>query len=97
LLIVEATLGLALTASKLNEAHVWFGFFVAVGLFLSVFLAVTGLVIWKPENLLFGAEEHSKPVLDKSALRDQIEDSIEDFIYANVKPECLQKSEKRGN
>jgi heme A synthase len=52
LLIVEATLGLVLTASKLNEAHVWFGFFVAVGLFLSVFLAVTGLVIWKPENLL---------------------------------------------
>jgi heme A synthase len=93
LLIVEATLGLVLTVSKLNEAHVWFGFYVAVGLFLLVFLAVTILVIWKPKNLLFGAEEHSNPELEKTALRDQ----IEDLIYANVKPECLQKSEKRGN
>ncbi len=83
LLIVEATLGLVLTASKLNEAHVWIGFFVAVGLFLLVFLAVTGLVIWTPKNLLFGKEEHSKPELEKTALRDQ----IEDLIYANVKPE----------
>jgi hypothetical protein len=34
LLIVEATLGLVLTASKLNEGHVWIGFFVVIGLFL---------------------------------------------------------------
>lgn len=93
LLIVEATLGLVLTASKLSEGHVWIGFFVVIGLFLVVFAVVTGLVIWTPKNLLFGKEEHSKPELEKSALRDQ----IEDLIYANVKQECLQKAEKSGN
>jgi hypothetical protein len=35
--------------------------------------------------------EHSNPELEKSALGDQ----IEDLIYANVKEERLQKSEKR--
>ena len=43
LLIVEATIGLVLTAAKLNEDHVWWGFFVAIGLFLLVFFVVTGL------------------------------------------------------
>ena len=93
LLIVEATLGLVLTASKLSEGHVWIGFFTVIGLFVVVFLVVTGLVIWTPKNLLFGKEEHSNPELEKSALRDQ----IEDLIYANVRQECLQKPEKRGN
>ncbi len=93
LLIVEATLGLVLTGSNLNEEHVWIGFFVVIGLFLAVFGVVTGLVIWTPKNLLFGKEEHSNPELEKSALRDQ----IEDLIYANVKQECLQKAEKRGD
>jgi hypothetical protein len=93
LLIIEATLGLVLTASKLNEEHVWIGFYVMIGLFLVVFIVVTGLVICTPKNLLFGKEEHSKPELEKSALRDQ----IEDLIYANVKQECLQKAEKSGN
>jgi hypothetical protein len=60
---------------------------------LVVFAVVTGLVIWFPKNLLFGKEEHSKPELEKTALRDQ----IEDLIHANVKQECLQKAEKRGN
>ena len=81
-----------LTVSKLNEEHVWIGFFVVIVLFLVVFSVVTGLVIWTPKNLLFGKEEHSNPELEKSALRDQ----IEDLIYANVKQECLQKVEKRG-
>jgi hypothetical protein len=93
LLIVEATLGLVLTVSKLTEEHVWIGFFVMIGLFLVVFAVVTGLVIWTPKNLLFGKEEHSNPELEKSALRDQ----IEDLIHANVKQECLQKAEKRAN
>lgn len=93
LLIVEATLGLVLTASKLSEEHVWIGFFVVIGLFLVVFAVVTGLVIWSPKNLLFGKEEHANPELEKSALRDQ----IEDLIYSNVKRECLQQTEKHGN
>ncbi|MGA3180615.1 MAG: hypothetical protein ABSF38_09760 [Verrucomicrobiota bacterium] len=93
LLIVEATLGLVLTASKLTEEPVWIGFFVVIGLFLLVFLVVTGLVIWSPKNLLYGKEEHSNPQLEESALRDQ----VEDLIYANVKKECLQKAEKRAN
>jgi hypothetical protein len=93
LLIIEATLGLVLTSSELNETHVWIGFFVMIGLFLTVFVVVSGLVIWSPKNLLYGKEEHFSPALDPSALRDAIEDSI----HANVKPECLQKSEKGGN
>jgi hypothetical protein len=86
LLIVEATIGLVLTASKLSEDHVWWGFFVVVGLFLLVFAVVTGLVIWNPKNLLYGKEEHSNPALDPSALQD----AIEDTIVAKVKPECLK-------
>jgi len=93
LLIVETTLGLVLTASKRNEEHVWWGFFVMIGLFLVVFAVVTGLVIWIPRNLLYGKEEHREPLLEPSALKDQ----IEDLIYANVKQECLQKTEKSGD
>jgi heme/copper-type cytochrome/quinol oxidase subunit 2 len=86
LLIVEATLGLVLTASKLSEEHVWLGFFVAIGLFLPVFMVVTGLVIWSPKNLLHGKEEHSNPALDPSASWD----AIEEIIVAQVKSECLK-------
>src|SRR6266536_6066269 len=93
LLIIEATLGLVLTAWKRNEEHVWWGFFVMIGLFLVVFAVVAGLVIWIPRNLLYGKEEHREPLLAPSALKDQ----IEDLIYANVKQECLQKTEKSGD
>ena len=86
LLIVEATIGLVLTASKLSEDHVWWGFAVVVALFLLVFLMVTVLVIWFPKNLLFGKEEHSNPALEPSALRD----AIEEIITVKVKPECLK-------
>jgi hypothetical protein len=86
LLIVEATLAIVLTASKLSEEHVWWGFFVAIGLFLLVLVVVTGLVIWSPTHLLYGKEEHSNPALDPSALQD----TIEDTIAAKVKSECLK-------
>ena len=91
LLIVEATLGLVLTASKLNEEHVWAGFFVVIGLFLLVFAVVTGLVIWSPKNLLYGKEEHSDPALEPSAVKDDIQDMVAAMIKAEVKSECLQK------
>lgn len=87
LLIVEATIGLVLTASKLSADHVWWGFFVAVGLFLFVFIVVTILVIRFPKNLLYGKEEHSNPALEPSALRD----AMGEIIEATVKPECLKK------
>jgi heme A synthase len=87
LLIVEAALGLVLTASKLNEDHVWLGFLVAIGLFLIVLAVVTALVIWNTTILLYGKEEYSSPALDPSALKD----AIEDIIAARVKPECLTK------
>jgi hypothetical protein len=90
LLIVEATSGLVLTASKLSEDHVWYGFFVAIGLFLLVFLVVTALVIWFPKNLLFGKEEHSNPALEPSASRD----AIEEIVTATVKTECLKNPPK---
>jgi hypothetical protein len=86
LLIVEGTIGLVLTVSKLSEEHVLWGFFVAVGLFLLVFLVVTGLVICCPKNLLFGKEEYPIPALEPSASRD----AIEDAISAMVRPECLK-------
>jgi hypothetical protein len=91
LLIVEATIGLVLTASKLSEQHVWWGFFVAIGLFLVVFAVVTTLVIWRPRNLLYGKEEHANPMLDPSALHDAVEDGIE----AKVKIECLKNPPDR--
>lgn len=90
LLIVEATIGLVLTASKLSAEHVWWGFFVAVGLFLLVFLVVTVLVIWFPKNLLYGKEEHSNPALEPSASRD----AIEEIVTATVKTECLKNPPK---
>jgi len=86
LLIVEATIGLVLTASKLSDDHVWWGFFVVVGLFLMVFIVVTILVVWFPKNLLYGKEEHSNPALAPSALRD----AMEEIIVAKVKPESLK-------
>jgi hypothetical protein len=57
-----------------------------------VLLIVTLLTLCRPKNLLYGKEEHLNPALDPSALKDQ----IEDLIYANVKPESLQKIEKGG-
>ena len=62
------------------------GFFVMIGLFVAVFLAVTGFVIWNPKNLLCGKEEHSNPALEPSALRD----AIEEIIAVKVKAECLK-------
>lgn len=86
ILIIEATLGLVLTYSKLSEEHVWLGFFVVIGLFLLVFAVVTCFVIWCPRNLLYGKEEHSNPALEASALQD----AIEDTIASKVKIECLK-------
>ena len=58
-----------------------------IGLFFLVFVVVSALVVCKPKNLLFGKEEHLNPLLEPSALKDQ----IEDLIAANVKPECFKK------
>jgi uncharacterized membrane protein HdeD (DUF308 family) len=93
LLIVESTLSIVLSFSKLSEDHVWEGFKWMIGVLAGIVLIVTSFAIFSPKNLLFGKEEHSTPELEKSALRDQ----IEDLIYANVKQECLQKTEKHGN
>jgi len=93
LLIVEGTLCIVLTASKLDAAKVWCGFLWMVGIFIGVIVVVTFFAWLNPRHLLYGKEEHSNPELEKSALRDQ----IEDLIYVNVKEECLQKTEKGGN
>src|SRR5438105_6123882 len=86
LLIVEATLGIVLSASKLKEDHVWTGFLWMVGIFIGVVVIVTCLTIFTPKNLLYGKEEYVDPTLEPSALKDQ----IEDLIALNVKPECLK-------
>ena len=86
LLIIEATLAVVLSSSKLSEEHVWAGFLWMVGIFIGI-LAVATLFFWvKPKNLLFGKEEHANPALEPSALKDQ----IEDVIASNVKAECLK-------
>ena len=87
---MEPTIGLVLTASKLSEDHEWWGLVVVIGLFLLVFLVVTGLVIWRPKNLLYGKEEHSNPALEPSALKDAMEEIIED----RVKDDCLKNPPK---
>lgn len=87
LLILEGTLSIVLTCSKLTEEHIWSGFLWMVGMFIGVVVLVTLFVWKKPERLLFEQEQYLPPELDPSALRDQ----IEDLIYKNVKPESLQK------
>jgi len=81
---------IVLSNTKLSEAHVWDGFLWMIGIFVAiVFVAL--IFFWvKPQNLLFGKEEHVKPALEPSALRDQ----IEDLIVANVRFECLKPPER---
>ena len=88
LLIVESTLAIVLSCSKLSEDHVWWGFISMIAVLIIVVLIVTVFAILKPENLLYGKEEHYNERLDPSALKDQIEDLIE----TNVKAECLKNS-----
>lgn len=89
LLIIEATLAIVLSGSKLSEDHVWEGFLWMVGIFIGV-LVVATLFFWlNPKNLLFGKEEHANPALEPSTLKDQ----VEDLIALNVKPECLKSSD----
>jgi hypothetical protein len=85
-IVVEATLGIVLSASKLDSEHVWLGFLWMVGTFIGVVLVVTSLTIFCPKNLLYGKEEYVNPTLEPSALKDQ----IEDLIAANVRPDCLK-------
>jgi heme A synthase len=85
-IIVEATLGIVLSASKLDNDHVWFGFLWMVVIFIGVVLIVTGLTVFYPKNLLYGKEEYVSPPLDSSALND----AIGDLIVANVKSDCLK-------
>jgi hypothetical protein len=88
LLIIEATLAIVLSNSKLSEGHIWAGFLWMVGIFASIVL-VAVIFFWvKPQNLLFGKEELANPPLDPSALND----AIEDLIIENVKSECLKKT-----
>ena|SRR6266576_1622653 len=86
LLVVEVTLGIVLSRSRLPEQYVWPGFLWMVGIFIGVVVVVTALTIFCPKNLLYGKEEYVNPSLDSSALND----AIEDLIVANVKPDCLK-------
>ena len=89
LLIVESTLSIVLSCSKLNEEHVWDGFKLMIWVLAAVLLVVTMFAVFNPRNLLYGKEEHLRPLLEPSALKDQ----IEDLIVANVKSECLKSSD----
>jgi hypothetical protein len=88
LLIVESTLSVVLSFSKLTEEHVWEGFKWMIWVLVGILAIVTLFAIFKPKNLLYGKEEHREPLLEPSALKDQ----IEDLIAANVKRECLKSS-----
>jgi hypothetical protein len=85
LLIVESTLAIVLSTSKLNEEHVWTGFLWMIGIFVGVILIVSVLAVCCPKNLLYGKDEHANPALSASALND----AIEDAIAKNIKSECL--------
>jgi hypothetical protein len=87
LLILEGTLSIVLTCSRLTEEHVWSGFLWMIGIFIGVEVFVSLFVWLKPQGLLFEKEQYLPPELDPSALRDQ----IEDLIFKNVKPDSLQK------
>ena len=87
LLILEGTLTVVLTCSTLTEEHIWSGFLWMIAIFIGVVILVTLFVWLKPQGLLFEKEQYLPPELDRSALRDQ----IEDLIFKNVKPDSLQK------
>jgi hypothetical protein len=87
LLIVETALCVTVGLVEKDQKLAVFGWI--IGVFGAVLVIVTGLVIWDPKRLLYGKDEHANPLLEPSALRDQ----IEDLINANVKSECLKKSE----
>jgi hypothetical protein len=90
LLILEATMSLVLTFSKLSEDHVWFGFLWMIIIFIGV-VGVVSLFVWlSPESLLFEKEQYFPPALEPSALKDDIEDMIEKKIKTEVKPESLK-------
>jgi len=86
LLVIEGTLAIVLSSGKLAENHAWTGFAFMLWTFAAVVVIVTCLTIFCPKNPLFGKEEHANPLLEPSALKDQ----IEDLIATNVKPECLK-------
>jgi hypothetical protein len=90
-LIIESTMCVVLAGAKLSDEKIWSGFLWMVSLFIGVVTIVTSFVCFSPKHLLYSKEDHSKPELDNSALRDQ----IEDLIYANVKSECLQNAPKK--
>jgi hypothetical protein len=90
LLIIESTLAIVLTCSKLTEEHVWTGFKVMLGLFLLVLVVVTILVFCFPT---FGKDEHANPALEASALKDQIGDLISEKVNA----EGLRKRDQEIN
>ena len=89
LLIIETTLSIVLSCSKLSEPHVWDGVIIMLALFGVVVLIVTIFTWLNPRHLLYGKEEHVGPTLEPSALKDQ----IADVITAQIKPECLKSSE----
>ncbi len=89
LLIIEATLTIVLTCSRLSEDHIWIGFLWMIGIFFIEVLIVAGFTIFAPKNLLYGKEEHRELLLEPSALKDQ----IEDVIAARVKAEALNLPE----
>jgi hypothetical protein len=86
LLIIEATLAIVLSCSKLSEEHVWEGFIWMLVIFASTLLIVTFFTWLNPKNLLYGKEEYLSPALDPLALKD----GVEELIVKNVKPECLK-------
>ena len=90
LLIVEGTLCIVLTASKLSAENVWSGFLWMIGIFIGVVVVVTLFAWLNPRHLVYGKEEHFNPALDPSAL----EDAIEEKIVARVKPEGLKSRVK---
>ena len=92
LLIVESTLCIVLTTSKLSEERIWSGFLWMISVFIGVVIVVTLFACFNPRHLLYGKDEHSDAELEWSALKDQ----IEDLIAANVKSECLKKTAEAG-
>jgi hypothetical protein len=90
LLIVESTLALVLTRSNLSQEQVREGFRLMIWIFAGDLVIVTVFAFFKPRNLLYGKEEHREPLLEPSALKDQ----IEELIRANVKSECLKSPDK---
>lgn len=91
LLIVETIIGTVLTASRLEETHLFWGIVLMAILFAFVLMSVTFIITKQPASLVSEKDAYDSARLSHSAIRDL----IVDLITEHVKSESLITSRKK--